>query len=119
MSSTHSGHFRLPKFSLQSRRDVDMTEGNIARHIISFAFPSAAISIALGSSFQALGTGIYSTITSACRQLLVLLPAAYLLSLSGDVTMVWWAYPIAEVVGLTLTLLLFSRNYRYKIKPMM
>ena len=93
--------------------------GKSALGIISFAFPSAAISIALGSSFQALGTGIYSTITSACRQLLVLLPAAYLLSLSGDVTMVWWAYPIAEVVGLTLTLLLFSRNYRYKIKPMM
>ena len=93
--------------------------GKSALGIISFSFPTAAISIALGASFQALGTGVYSTITSTCRQMLVLLPAAYLLSLSGDVTMVWWAYPIAEVVGLTLTLVLFSRNYRRKIKPMM
>ena len=99
--------------------DEFMRIGKSALGIISFSFPTAAISIALGSSFQALGTGIYSTITSTCRQMLVLLPSAYLLSLSGDVTLVWWAYPIAEVMGLTLTLVLFTRNYRRKIKPMM
>ena len=99
--------------------DEFMRIGKSALGIISFSFPTAAISIALGASFQALGTGIYSTITSTCRQMLVLLPAAYLLSLSGEVTLVWWAYPIAEVMGLTLTLALFARNYRRKIKPMM
>ena len=74
--------------------------------------------IALGASFQALGNGIYSTITSLCRQLVVLLPAAYLLSLTGNVSAVWWSFPIAEVVSLLVTLFLYSRIYRQKVKPM-
>ena len=69
-------------------------------------------------AFQALGNGIYSTITSLCRQLLVLLPAAYLLSLTGDVGNVWWSFPIAEVVSVLVTLLLFNRIYRQKVKPL-
>jgi putative MATE family efflux protein len=92
--------------------------GRSALRIISLAFPMAAIGIALSASFQALGDGIYSTITSLCRQMLVLLPAAYLLSLTGEVTNVWWAYPIAELISLIVTLLLFLRIYRLKIKPM-
>ncbi len=92
--------------------------GKSALRIISLAFPAAGISIALGASFQALGNGIYSTIVSVCRQMLVLLPVAFLLSLSGDVTLVWWAYPIAEVASLAVTLLLFSRIYNKKIKPL-
>jgi len=89
-----------------------------ALRIVSFHFPLAAVCIALGSSFQALGNGIYSTITSLCRQLVVLLPAAYLLSLSGDVNLVWWSFPIAEVVSMLFTLIFFRRIYRQKIKPM-
>ena len=56
-----------------------------ALRTISFHFPIAAFSIVMISSFQALGNGIYSTIVSLCRQLIALLPAAYLLSLSGNV----------------------------------
>ena len=93
--------------------------GKSALRIISLHFPLAAIGIALSASFQALGDGIYATITSLCRQMLVLLPAAYLLSLSGEVTLVWWAFPIAEVASLTVTLLFYSRIYRRKIKPML
>ncbi len=93
--------------------------GKSALRIISWSFPMAAISIALGASFQALGTGIYSTITSLCRQMLVLLPVALLLSMTGEVTNVWWAFPIAEVVCLAVTVLLFARIYRKKIKPML
>lgn len=93
--------------------------GRSALRIISFCFPFAAIGIAVSGSFQALGNGIYSTITSICRQMLVLLPAAYLLSLTGEVTNVWWAYPIAEMVSLVVTALLFVRIYRRKIKPML
>lgn len=93
--------------------------GRGALRTISLAFPLAAIGISVSSSFQALGNGIYSTITSLCRQLLVLLPAAYLLSLSGEVTMVWWAYPIAEVISACVTLFLFARIYKKKIKPLM
>ena len=92
--------------------------GISALQIISMIFPLAAIGIALGASFQALGTGIYSTITSLSRQLIVLLPAAYLLSLSGDVNAVWWAFPIAEIISLAVTLFFYARIYRKKIKPM-
>ena len=89
-----------------------------ALRTISWCFPVAAVCIILGSTFQALGTGIYSTLVSLCRQLVVLLPAAYLLSLSGVVTRVWWAWPIAESMGLTMTLIFFLRNYRRRIKPL-
>jgi Na+-driven multidrug efflux pump len=85
---------------------------------ISWAFPMAAIGIALTAGFQALGNGSYSTIISLCRQMLVLLPAAYLLSLTGEVTNVWWAFPIAETVSVAVTLLFFLRIYRRKIKPL-
>ena len=95
-----------------------MTIGISALKIVSFHFPMAAVGIALGASFQALGNGIYSTITSLCRQMLALLPAAYLLSLTGDVNAVWWAFPIAELVSAVVTLILFSKIYRQKIKPM-
>ena len=93
--------------------------GRQALRTISWAFPMAAIGIAVSASFQALGDGIYSTITSLCRQLLVLLPVAYLLSLSGEVTRVWWAYPIAEVISCCVTVLLFLRIYNRKVKPLM
>ena len=93
--------------------------GRNALRIISWCFPCAAVCIALGASFQALGNGIYSTIVSLCRQLIVLLPAAYLLSLSGNVNLVWWAFPIAELVSLAATMLLFTRIFRQKIKPIM
>ena len=92
--------------------------GRSALRIISICFPFAAIGIALSGCFQALGNGIYSTITSLCRQMLVLLPAAYLLSLTGEVTNVWLAWPIAEIASLVVTMLLFVRIYRQKIKPM-
>ena len=93
--------------------------GRQALRTISLAFPLAAIGISVSASFQALGNGIYSTITSLCRQMLVLLPAAYLLSLSGEVTRVWWAYPIAESVSACVTIFLFVRIYKMKIKPLM
>ena len=89
-----------------------------ALRTISWCFPVAAVCIILGSTFQALGTGIYATIVSLARQLIVLLPTAYLLSLSGEVTRVWWAWPIAESMGLTMTLFFFLRNYRQRVKPL-
>ncbi len=93
--------------------------GVSALRIVSIHFPIAAVGIAIGASFQALGNGIYSTITSLCRQLVVLVPAAYLLSLTGNVNAVWWAFPMAEVVSATLTVIFFLRIYRQKIKPML
>ena len=95
-----------------------MTMGCAALRTISFAFPIAAVCNALSASFQALGNGIYSTIISLARQLIVLLPAAYLLSLSGDVNLVWWSYPIAEIISGALTFYFFLRIYRQRIKPL-
>ena len=92
--------------------------GITAMRIVSIHFPIAAVCIALGASFQAMGDGIYSTITSLCRQLIALLPAAYLLSFTGNVDAVWWSFPIAELVSVTATLIFYSRIYRKKIKPM-
>jgi len=92
--------------------------GCVALRTISLSFPLAAIAISLGACFQALGNGIYSTIVSICRQMLVLLPVAYLLSLTGEVNAVWLAFPIAEVISAATTLLLFRRIYRAKIKPL-
>ena len=89
-----------------------------ALRILCLPFPVAAICISLGASFQALGKGSYSTIVSLCRQLIVLLPAAYLLSLTGDVNNVWWSFPIAEVMSALVTGLLFAKLYRQKVKPL-
>ena len=100
----------------QSKALVKM--GMTAMRIVSFHLPIAAVGISLGASFQGLGNGIYSTITSLCRQLVVLLPAAYLLSLTGNVHLIWWAFPIAEVVSATLSVIFYSRIYKQKVKPM-
>ena len=99
--------------------DTFIELGKTALRIIGIHFPVAAVCIVLGASFQALGNGIYSTITALCRQLVALLPAAYLLSLTGDVNAVWWSFPIAEVVSLVATLYYFARIYRQKVKPML
>ena len=92
--------------------------GRACLRTISFCFPMAAISIVLGASFQALGNGIYSTIVSVCRQMVVLLPVAYLLSLSGNVNLVWLAYPIAELASGAATAFFFIRIFKQKIKPL-
>ena len=78
--------------------------------------------IGFGSSFQALGKSLYSMITSIVRQLVVLIPAAFLLArygaAIGNSDLVWWSYPIAEVFSLALTLLFFSRVYRTVIRDL-
>ena len=92
--------------------------GYKALPIISIHFPIAAFCIVMISSFQALGNGVYSSIVSLFRQIVALLPAAYLLSLSGKVDAVWWCFPIAEIVSVTVCALFFVKIYRQKIKPL-
>lgn len=74
-----------------------------ALRIICISYLFAGFCIASGSIFQALGYATYSMIVSLARQLLVLLPLAYLFSLSGNVTLVWFSFPIAELVSLALS----------------
>ena len=98
--------------------DTFLEIGRSCLQTISWSFPVAAVCIALGASFQALGNGIYSTITSLARQMFVLLPVAYLMSLTGNVNLVWLSYPIAELISGSLTIYFFLRIYRQKIKPL-
>ena len=98
--------------------DAFLSIGRAALRTISWSFPVAAFCIVLGASFQALGNGIYTTITSLCRQMLVLLPVAYLLSLTGDVEKVWLAFLVAEVASAAATFYFFRRIYREKIQPL-
>lgn len=83
-----------------------------ALRIICLSFSFAGVCIVLGSSFQALGNGIFSMIISFTRQIIILLPSAYLLSLTGNVDNVWWSFNIAEVVSLTATILFFIHMYK-------
>ena len=100
----------------EAERMIEM--GITAMRIVSLHFPLAAVGISLSASFQALGVGVYSTITSLCRQLIALVPAAWLLALTGNVHAVWWSFPIAEVVSAAVSLILYVRIYKRKIKPL-
>ena len=99
--------------------DAAMLEiGVPAQRIISLCFPLAAMGIISGSIFQAFSQSIYSLIISLGRQLVVLLPAAWLLSKTGDVTNVWWACPIAEGVSVVLSFIFFRKIYGSVVKPL-
>lgn len=84
-----------------------MSIGVPALRYISLSFVLAAININFGASFQALGRSYYSMIVSFARQIIVLLPVAYLLSKTGVLNYVWLAFPIAEIASLAVTLICF------------
>jgi len=92
-----------------------------ALRIIAIPFTAAGACIALGSVFQALGYGVYSMLTSFSRQLVVLVPSAWLLARLGQQvgndSLVWYSYPIAEVASLIVTVWLFIRLYNNVILP--
>ena len=102
--------------------DVMLAAGVPALRIISLSFCMAGACIALGSSFQALGKSMYSMVTSIVRQLVFLIPIAYVLARYGasvgNSDLVWWCYPLAEIFSLTLTLVFFSRMYKTIIAPL-
>lgn len=96
--------------------DTLLAVGVPALRIISLSFWMAGASIALGSSFQALGKSMYSMIVSIIRQLVFLVPLAYILARYGagigNDDLVWWSYPIAEIAALTVSLLFFRHMYK-------
>ena len=90
-----------------------------ALRIISVHFPIAAICIGMGAVFQAVGFSVYSMIISIIRQLVVLIPCAFVLGrVTGTVDAVWWAFIIAEMFSLLLTGLFFTRIYRNVISKL-
>ena len=98
--------------------DNMLSIGVPALRIISIHFPVAGFCIIAGSVFQALGNGVYSLITSATRQLIVLLPVAFAFASLFGLSAVWWAFPIAEVASLILSAILLKRIYRLQVKPL-
>ena len=95
-----------------------MSIGCNALRIISLSYIFAGFCIVISSVFQALGNGVYSLIVSVCRQLLVLLPAAWILANAFGLDAVWYSFPIAEVASITVSLLLLKRIYDQKLKPL-
>ena len=95
-----------------------MDIGKVALPRISLCFISAGLSIVLMSLFQAIGDGYLSMIISVTRQLVVLVPVAYLLSKLGGLDAIWYSFIIAELVSLCLTIFFFKSEYKKKIKPL-
>lgn len=89
-----------------------------ALRIISLTFIPAAVSIIAGNTMVGMGNGMVSMINSITRQLVVLLPSAYLLASSFGLDYAWYSLPLAEVVALTYSLIMFRREYRRKVLPL-
>lgn len=112
-------HFLPDKvLSIFAASDAMLAIGIPALRIISTHFLIAGVCVIFTSVFQALGEGMFSLYISVCRQLLVLLPVAYLLSRTGNVTNVWWAFPIAELVSLLLSSSFMVYTNKKIIAPM-
>lgn len=107
-----------PLLELFNASESMLSIGRPALRIISVSFVPAAYCIVCGSMFQALGNGVYSMFVSITRQLLVLLPTAYLLSLTGRLELVWWAFPIAELASLTVSTVCLRRILRLRVNPL-
>ena len=98
--------------------DLMQEIGVPALKIISLSFMAAGYGIACSSMFQALGHGMMSLYMSVVRQLVVLLPAAFILSKIGGLKYVWFAFPISEVTSLILATVFLIKIYKTKILPL-
>lgn len=103
-------------FALFEASDTMLSIGVPALRIISVHFLIAGYCVINSSMFQALGNGVYSMLVSIARQLVVLLPAAYLLSLTGNINNVWWSFPIAEMVSAVMCTIFLIRINNKVIK---
>jgi len=105
--------------SLFQATDEMLRIGHAALTIIPIGLVISSISIVCSVMFQAIGKGAYSMFLSLARQLVVLVPVAWLLSkLFHEVTAVWWAFPIAEVFTIVLALMMFRKIYKERIRTM-
>lgn len=95
-----------------------VTMGVVALHIMSFNFPFAGFCIMRGAAFQALGKSVYSMNISLVRQLVVIIPCAYIFAKIGGVNMVWWAFPLAEIAGVTMSIIYTKRIRKNIISKM-
>ena len=105
--------------SLFNASDNMQEMGVRALRTVAFHFPLAAIGITLGSVFQAFSRSYYSMIISLARQLIVLIPVAWILArVTGDVNQVWWCFLISEIVSCVLSIIFFRKVYREVVEPL-
>ena len=105
--------------SLFNASDNMQEMGVRALRTVAFHFPLAAIGITLGSVFQAFSRSYYSMIISLARQLIVLIPVAWILArVTGDVNQVWWCFLISEIVSCALSIIFFRKVYREVVEPL-
>ncbi len=95
-----------------------VTIGALALRIISVHFPIAALSIIMMSTLQALGEGFRSMMVSITRQIFAILPLAYIFSRIGGLDMVWWSFPLAEIVGFTMVMIFLKKTFKEKVEPL-
>ena len=108
--------FTAPMLGLFNASEQMLAIGVPALRTISLSFLFAGYCIIVGSVFQALGNGVYSLLTSIARQLLCLLPLAYMFARAFGLHAVWFAFPLAEIISVCMTTFLFIRIYRKKIQ---
>ena len=108
----------IPKelLSIFNASDEMLEIGVTALRTISLSFIAAGFSIVMSSTFQAFGKGVYSMLISIARQIIALIPAAFLLSKTGVLANIWWAFPIAEVMSVAVAAVLFIVLYKKIIK---
>jgi len=112
---TCSGFFLKNLFNASAEM---LAIGVPALRIISLSFLFAGYCIIVGSVFQAMGNGVYSLIVSATRQLVFILPLAYIFAKVFGLSMVWWSMALAEIASVVLSTILFRKIYRERIKPL-
>jgi putative MATE family efflux protein len=110
--------FPGPILRLFNASEDMLSIGIPALRVISIHFILAGFSVVASSTFQALGSGLKSMTVSIVRQLVVLLPVAWLLSLSGNLSLVWWSFPIAELASVALCSLFLRQIYRKVVLPL-
>ncbi len=92
--------------------------GAPALRIIAISYLIAWYCIVAGSIFQAVGNGMYSLYVSVARQLVVLLPAAYILARLGGLSLIWWSFPIAELMSGLISTICLVLTFKKVINPL-
>lgn len=108
--------FPVPLLKLFDASDNMLDIGVTALRTISYSFVFAGYCIVAGSVFQALGNGMYSLLVSVLRQMIVLLPVAYLFGKWFGLEQVWLAFPIAELMSLAASTVFLVRIYKKVIR---
>ncbi|MCI6730795.1 MAG: MATE family efflux transporter [Lachnospiraceae bacterium] len=105
--------FPVPLLKLFDASDNMLTIGTHALKVIAFHYLAAWFCIIIGSLFQAVGKATYTMYTSVARQLVILLPAAYILAKIGGMNLIWWSLPIAEIMSLIMTLIFLRSTMKF------